>query len=77
MAVLTIEKKQGKKYVVTYQAEDNSAYFYRRLTKDLIAKKVSNCRYIKSIRREPLYNGMSNIIVIYSNDVRATYTIED
>ena len=77
MAVLTIEKKQGKKYVVTYQAEDNSAYLHRRLSKDLIAKKVNNCRYIKSIRRKPLYNGFSNIVVTYSNDVRATYTIED
>lgn len=77
MAVLTIEKKQGKKWIVTYQAKDNSAYFYRRLSNDLIAKKINECRYIRSIRREPLYNGITNIIVTYDNDVRATYTIED
>ena len=77
MSVLTIEKKQGKKWIVTYQAEDNSAYLYRRLSHDLIAKKINNCGYIKSIRRHPLYNGFTNIIVTYDNDVRATYTIED
>lgn len=77
MAVLTIEKKQGKKYIVTYQAEDNSAYLYRRLSNDLIAKQINKCTYITRIRRQPLYNGCSNIIVTYDNGVRATYTIED
>lgn len=77
MAVLTIEKKQGRKWVVTYQKQDDSAYLYRRLSHDLIAKKINQCRYIKRITRYSLYNGYSNIIVLYDNGVRATYTIED
>lgn len=77
MGVLTIEKKQGRKWIVTYQKQDSSAYFYHCLSHDLIAKKINQCRYIKRISRKSLYNGYSNIIVLYDNDVRATYTIED
>lgn len=77
MAVLTIEKKQGKKWFVIFQQKDDSAYIYGRLAADLIAKKLNNCLYIKRIVRHQLYNGTSNIVVTYDNDTRATYTIED
>ena len=50
---------------------------YDSLTKDLIAKKLNKCTYIKSIKRIPLYNGFQRITVTYDNDVRRIYTVEN
>ena len=49
---------------------------YKSLSEDLIAKKINNATYIRSIKREQLYNGFENITVYYSNNVKAVYTIE-
>ena len=54
----------------------NAADVYRSLAEDLIAKKINGASYIRSIRRQQLYNGFQEITVYYSNDVKAVYTIE-
>ncbi len=48
---------------------------YMRLCSELVAKKVNNCRYIKSIKRRNNYDGTQEITVTYDNEVRYIYTI--
>jgi len=67
--------KKGRKYTQG-MIETNPAEVYKSLAEDLIAKKINNATYIRSIKRDQLYNGFENITVYYSNDVKAVYTIE-
>lgn len=69
------EVKKGNKYEITRECND-SAYVYESLARDVIAKKINLCTYIKSIKRIQLYNGFEKIIVTYDNNCRCTYTIE-
>ena len=48
---------------------------YMRLCNALIAKKLNECRYIKSIKRRNNYDGTQEITVTYDNAVRNIYTI--
>lgn len=61
------EKKEGREFVATDNSSD-AALVYDYLAHDLIAKKINNCQYIKSIKREPLFNGFDRIIVTYGDD---------
>lgn len=72
----TVELKQGKKWIEEYTTT-NDIEIYQSLSDDLIAKKINQCSYIKSIKRTPLYNGYQKILVIYDNDCRAIYIVKN
>ena len=69
------EEKQNGKYVETFRCEDEQRV-YDFLSHELIAKKLENCQYIRSIKRKQLYTGYIQIIVSYSNGCRRTYTVK-
>lgn len=70
-----VEIKTGRVYKAERSCTDTTEV-YRALSNDVISKKVNGCSYIKSIRRESLYNGYQRVIVTYDNKVRRIYTIE-
>ena len=72
----TVELKQGKKWIEEYTTT-NDIEIYQSLSDDLIAKKINQCSYIKSIKRTPLYNGYQKILVTYDNDCRAIYIVKN
>lgn len=67
------EGRNWRKTITTTDATD----VYKFLTEELIAKKINNCRYIRSIKRENLYNGYQRITVSYADSGRAIYTIRN
>ena len=69
------EEKIGRKYVQTFECDDRSRV-YKELADELIAKKLNECSWIRSIRREPLYNGFDHIYATYDHGVRRVYTVE-
>ena len=50
---------------------------YESLSRDLIAKKLCGCTYIRSITRCNLYDGFVKITVTYDNNSRAIYTVKE
>ena len=69
------ESKKNGKYEVTYTLTDVTEV-YKSLAQALIAKKINNCSYIKSIKRVNNYDGTQNITITYDNNVRNIYTVE-
>lgn len=77
----TIERvcqiKNGKTWETTYTETDPGSV-YAALSRDLIAKKINECKYIRSIKRTPNYDGTCTIAVLYSTgDVRSIYTVQE
>jgi hypothetical protein len=72
---MVMEKKVGNKWVETSRNE-NPEFVHKMLMDDLIAKKLCNCNWIKSIAYKPQYNGTSVIIVTNDNGYRAVFTIK-
>jgi hypothetical protein len=70
------EVKNGKKWEQT-NIDTDILSVYQSLANDLIAKKLNQCSYIKSIKRIPLYNGTQKIIVTYNNNCRCIYEVAD
>ena len=70
------QQKQGREYVTKYVCND-PVQVHEDLTHELISKKINECRWIRSIKRTPLYNGFQKITVQYDNDSRRVYTITD
>ena len=70
------EKKEGEKYVVTFTCFNDPERMYRDLSSELIAKKINACRWIKSIKRTPLFNGFDHITVTYDHGGRRIYTVK-
>ena len=73
--IMIIERKEGKGYKEIYKSTDTET-IYTRLTNELIAKKINNCTYIKSIKYRCNYDGTRTIIISYDNGTRALYTIK-
>lgn len=65
------QKKNGKTWVNTY-IDNDAASVYKSLSIDMIAKKINQARYIKSIKRVQHYTHVE-IIVTYDNNVRSLY----
>ena len=61
------EVKQNGKWVEEFTNTDPGEV-YKWLTDSLIAKKLNACQYIRTIKRENLYNGFQKITVTYSNE---------
>lgn len=72
----TIEIKNGRNWNADFTTHD-ATEIYTSLTNDLIAKKINQRNYIKSIKRTPLYNGTQKITVDYGDGCRAIYIIAD
>ena len=69
-----IEIKNGSKWGLSHVVTDETE-IYKCLSTDLIAKKLNNCSYIKSIKRIPNYDGTQTITVDYGNGCRSIYTV--
>lgn len=65
------QKKNGKTWVNTY-IDNDAASVYKSLSIDIIAKKINQARYIKSIKRVQHYTHVE-IIVTYDNNCRSLY----
>ena len=65
------QKKNGKTWVNTY-VDTCPETVYKSLSIDMIAKKINQARYIKSIKRVQHYTHVE-IIVTYDNNVRSLY----
>lgn len=65
------QKKNGKTWVNTY-VDTCPETVYKSLSIDMIAKKINQARYIKSIKRIQHYTHVE-IIVTYDNNVRSLY----
>ena len=75
MEKLTVYVKENNKYIETYATTDIET-IYRRLTEELIAKKINSCKWIQSIKRNNLYNGYQKITVHETNGIKAEYIIK-
>lgn len=73
--VMIIEKRNGKTWE-TVNVYTDPVKIYESLAKDMIAKKLHKCTYIKTIKDVCNYDGTRNITVAYDNGVRRVYTIE-
>jgi hypothetical protein len=76
MEKLTVYIKDGKNYIENYSTTD-ATRIYQLLTNDLISKKINCCKWIKSIKRENLYNGYQKITVFQENGGKSEYIIKD
>lgn len=78
MVKMVTEIKKGRNWVLENEewVVTDKATVYERLAQDLIAKKINQCTYIKSIRRVPNYNGTQTITIYYGDNVRNIYTID-
>lgn len=70
----TVELKTGRNWEV-YRVETDASEIYEALARDLIAKKINGCTYIKSIKRVCNYDGTQTITVTYDNNCRSIYTV--
>ena len=76
MEKMTVYIKDSKNYIETYSSSDPET-IYKRLTAELIAKKINCCKWVKSIKRVNLYNGYQKITVLQENGVKSEYIIKD
>jgi len=61
---MTMYRKEGKEYIATYFSDD-PYHVTESLQNALIAKYLQKCTYIKSIKREQIFNGFIRVIVYY------------
>jgi hypothetical protein len=76
MEKMTVYIKEGKNFVENYSTTD-ATRIYQLLTNDLISKKINCCNWIRSIKRENLYNGYQKITVSQNNDCKTVYIIKE
>jgi uncharacterized protein involved in tolerance to divalent cations len=76
MEKMTAYIKEEKTFKEVYTTTDPET-IYNRLSRDLIAKKLNACLYIRSIKRENLYNGYQKITVTDSNGAKTEYIIKE
>lgn len=76
MEKLTTYIKDGKNYVETFSSND-TAIIYQHLARALISKKINGCKWIRSIKRENLYNGYQKITVFVDYDCKDEYIIKE
>ena len=70
------EVKEGRVWRESFVTTD-PVEVYKFLAEELIAKKINACSYIRSIKRQNLYNGYQRIFISYDNGGRAIYTIKN
>ena len=77
MPDLKIYTKKGNTYILDSYQTSEALEIYKRLTDSLIAKKINNCKWIRSIKRENLYNGYQKITIYQTNGIKEIYTIKE
>ena len=55
------------KYEQTYYTDDENTVF-RRLSEEMICKKINACKWIYSIKRVQRYSGYTEIVVLYNHN---------
>ena len=73
----TVETKKDGKWVQSDYIEQDGMEVYKHLAEDLTWKYVKGAAWVKRVKRTSNYDGSQKIVVTYSNDVRATYVIDD
>lgn len=68
------QTKVGRHYIETFLCLDQFAV-QEALMKDLIAKKLHGCSYIRAIFDRNNYDGTRDITVYYDNNTRRVYTV--
>lgn len=68
-------KKDGSRWVEVFR-ETNAHQVNKDLMHDVINKKIHCCKYIKSIKYTPNYDGTSTYTVYYDNNTKSVYTVE-
>jgi tRNA U55 pseudouridine synthase TruB len=76
MIELKVYIKKNTKPWLSYETR-NESEIYKRLTETLIAKKINCCKWVKSIKRENLYNGYQKITVNQANGIKEIYIIKN
>lgn len=71
----TYKRIGGKWQKTSADPVTNEARVYESLARDLMAKKIHQCKWIKRIGYNSNYDGTCNIEVIYDSDVKAIYTV--
>lgn len=66
--------KNGRNWEAAY-TNTNPAEVYKSLAHALIAKKIHECRYIKSIKQASNYDGTQTITVYHDNGVKTVYIV--
>jgi len=72
-----VYKKDSKGNWKVVRVEMREEEIYKQLARDLIAKKINECTYIRLIKRKQNYDGTITITIYYDNDVKRTYTIAE
>lgn len=73
-AIEIVYEKQGRNLVETWRTE-NPLEVYKRLSGLLIAKKINQCSYIKSITRENNYTGNQTIWIRFDNGIISKFIV--
>lgn len=72
---VVFDKVNGK-WVETYR-NGNEVDVYKDLASNLAAKKIHQCSYIRSIKHRCNYDGTRTYTVLYTNNVKREYTVQD
>lgn len=67
--------KNGRKWELRFEETDPET-IHKELLDNIVAKKMHNCSYIKSIKESCNYDGTRTFTVYFSNDTKAVYIIE-
>lgn len=70
------ELKVYRNNMETYSTTDRCE-IYERLAKTLIAKKINCCKWVRSIKRENLYNGYVKITIHQIENIKEIYIIKE
>ncbi len=73
---MVLQKRDGDKWIETARTNDYTSIYYH-LARDIAAKKLNGCTWIKSIKRVQLYNGFIKIIVTQFNNYRTIYVVKE
>ena len=68
------QEKHCKTYNTAF-VNVNESQVYTELANELIAKKLNECLWIRSIKRKQLYNGFIEIVITYDHGGRRVYTV--
>lgn len=66
-------KKDNNKWAVCF-TENNETAVFKALAADLVAKKINQARYIKTIKRVQRYSHVT-ITVTYDNNTKSVYYV--
>lgn len=72
---MVCEKKVGKTWIPDDYRIDDEKEVYKDLAKCMVAKSLNKRTWIKSIKRDPNYDGTCRVTVTMDNGFRRIYTV--